>query len=177
MEYYACLKQIAEWASLSNGKPIDTPCGVRYWFGVEKRFSEDELSEIESEYNLRLPMPFRQFLLTIGCGVFFGEESKERTGIQFRRIDDICYTVSTMSDQPQKVFARFLPIGIDRTGGKALIIGLGDEDANVFEFASLPEKWESLELGKNGGRRFELWICDLVRRALKVQRSATDREV
>jgi len=163
MKYSEALRQIAEWISVPRDDPSDTVGGPRCRFAVNKKFSDDELTRIESRFEFKLPKAYREFLKMIGSGVFYDVSSRPEIDIELRRIDDICEMISTMSDLPrEEVFSRYLPIGMDRTSGKALVLASGDIAGTLFEVGSLPEKWGDLELKNERGESFEGWICNVV---------------
>ncbi|ADM99130.1 SMI1/KNR4 family protein [Dickeya dadantii] len=67
--------QLNAWINTSNGSYIDIG-GERYSFSRLKTITKDELSNFESDNNLKLPNDYKSFLINVGCvNIFVGEKT------------------------------------------------------------------------------------------------------
>jgi hypothetical protein len=163
MKYSDALRQLSEWTRLSAGSPIELPCGKEYSFGVVRQYKQPELVDLEANYRLRLPCAYREFLVLVGAGLFFSTSEPVPSGIEFRRIDDVCAMLSRLS--PLREIGEpfpFLPVGADRTASQLLVFGLVEGGYRFFRVESPSASWDDFGVDERSETDFQVWLVELV---------------
>jgi hypothetical protein len=146
------IQDFAGWAKKSQGRSLTFPGGGKYYFWIDKTFGADELEVVESTWSISLAQDYRDFLMRVGAGQFFFKEGRAKSvpkcGVELRRIDDLCVTFAASAEGPKdRIFASYLPIGIDRRERSMLILGM-EPDGPVYSAKKFPEHWNELRLSE-----------------------------
>jgi len=171
VDYLNALDELANWALDSSRKGCAVSDGACLRFSIVKRYAEAELFKLERSYGITLPVRYREFLVRIGASWLFQAGARTNSGVEFRRIEDICtFVPSIVSMHPKAAFDRYLPIGTDHSYREALLLDMRDSEGLVLRTKSLPTtNWREFSLEGGPPMKFTELIIEAVASVL-VQR-------
>jgi hypothetical protein len=163
MEFSTALTQLASWLQTSRGQPITFPNGSLYSFYQIHRFDEKELAGLEQQYDIALPIAYRELLLCIGASVLFAKTSNwNNSGIEFKRLDELFKIVSMQTREPLKsFFSDCIPIGRDNDDKKVLAVADVNGLAVLLSADTTNDSWDHFNLESPERWPFKDWIASL----------------
>ncbi len=164
MEYSTALGQLASWLLSSQGQPITLPNGSICGFHQTHRFDDKQLTGLEQQYGITLPIAYRKLLRHVGASVLFAKAGGgNKSGIEFSRVDNTFQVFAMRSKEPlTAVFSDCIPIGRDNDHGKVLAVTEADGSAILVTAEKVVDNWDHFDLETPEHRPFKDWVASLV---------------